>query len=80
MTKLGGRYLFRANRFTPSLNNHQAFDLPKEKKKIFSNTYLRKKRSHSEIYRNFSLFLSCTDFTKKKKLHGEIVLSYPQPA
>lgn len=44
MTKLGGRYLFRANRFTPSLNNHQAFDLPKEKKKIFSNTYLRKKK------------------------------------
>lgn len=77
MTKLGGRYLFRANRFTPSLNNHQAFDLPK--KQTYQQHVFAKKRSHSEIYRNFSLFLSCTDFTKKK-LHGEIVLSYPQPA
>lgn len=62
MTKLGGRYLFRANRFTPSLNNHQAFDLPKKKKK------------------KFSLFLSCTDFTKKKKnCTGKLFFRIPSP-
>lgn len=50
MTKLGGRYLFRANRFTPSLNNHQAFDLPKEKKKnIQQHVFAKKKVSFGDL-------------------------------